>query len=60
MLDKILNLAKSRTVWTILVLFIVNGFEGVRDLFPGAWLPIIDALLSSLAIYFRVNPRAKL
>ncbi|MDI6788487.1 MAG: hypothetical protein QME51_08965 [Planctomycetota bacterium] len=54
-----LKFLRSRTVWTIVVLFIVNGFEGVRELLPGNWLPTVDFFLSAAAIYFRMNPRVK-
>jgi len=51
------NFLKSRTVWTIVILFVINGIGGIRDLIPSGLLPIIDALLSILAVYFRVNPK---
>ena len=54
------NILKSRTVWTIILLFIINGVSGIRDLIPAGILPIIDALLSILAIYFRIAPKAEL
>jgi len=55
---RFLQLFKSRTFWTVVVLFVVNGFEGVRELLPGAWLPIVDALLGVLAIYFgKISPK---
>lgn len=54
MIKKILT---SRTVWTFVVLFVVNGVTGVHDLIPAGWLPAVDGLLSVLGIYFRVYPR---
>ena len=51
---------KSRTVWTIIVLFVINGVEGIRGVIPANVLPIVDAVLSVLAIYFRVKPQAEL
>ena len=55
-----MDFLKSRTVWTIVILFVINGVEGVRGSIPANALPIIDAILSVLAIYFRVAPKAEL
>ena len=55
-----MDFLKSRTVWTVVVLFIINGISGIREIIPATALPIIDAVLSLLAIYFRVNPKAEL
>jgi hypothetical protein len=57
-LEKINTALHSRTVWTIVVLFIINGIKGVQNLLPPEWLPAINLILSFLAIYFRVNPQA--
>ena len=55
-----MNFLKSRTVWTIIVLFVINGVEGIRGVIPANALPIVDAVLSVLAVYFRVKPNAEL
>ena len=55
-----MNFLKSRTVWVIIILFVINGVEGIRSSIPATALPIIDAILSVLAIYFRVQPKAEL
>jgi hypothetical protein len=55
---------KSRTVWTLVVLFLYNGLKGVAPdlpaLSPEAG-PLIDlavnSVLSALAIYFRLRPK---
>ncbi len=59
MLDKIIKIGKSRTVITIIVLFVINGIGGVKDWIPSDYLPAIDALLALAAIYFRITPRQK-
>ncbi len=56
-MNTIINTLKSRTVWTIIALFVINGIGGIHDLIPTAYLPVIDLLLSGLAIYFRISPR---
>ena len=54
------NIFKSRTVWTIVVLFLINGVQGIHSMIPAELLPFIDGILSMLAIYFRVAPRQNL
>lgn len=58
MKDKFIVALKSRTTWTIVILFLINGVSGIRELLPGNWLPIVDAVLSLAAVYFRVNRKA--
>lgn len=47
---------KSRTFWTLVVLFVVNGVSGVHDMIPASLLPVVDGLLGILTVYFHVNP----
>lgn len=54
---KYLNYLKSRTVWVFVVLFVINGIEGVRDQIPPQLLLALDALLGVLGSYFRVKPK---
>ena len=54
---KILSYLKSRTVWTIVVIFIINGVSGIKEYIPANWLPLVNGILGILAIYFRVKPR---
>ena len=53
------KILKSRTVWTVLVMFFVNGLAGISDLIPANLLPLVNAVLSILAIYFKVTPSQK-
>ncbi len=57
---KFLSGLKSRTVWTIIVLVVINGVPTVKDLLPPEWLPYVDTILGLLAWHFRVNPKATL
>ena len=52
-----LKMFQSRTVWVIILMFVVNGVSGIREVIPANALPIIDALLTLAAIYFRVKPK---
>ena len=56
-MNLILKTLKSRQMWTIVALVVINGVADVRDLLPANYLPIVDAALGLLAIYFRVRPR---
>ena len=56
-MQKIIGAIKSRTVWTIIGLVILNGVPSVTNLLPAGCLPYVNDLLGLLAIYFRVNPQ---
>jgi hypothetical protein len=55
-MDTLKKILKSRTVWTVVVMFLINGLTGIRDLIPAVALPFVDLVLGALAIYFRANP----
>jgi len=58
-MEKIKLALVSRTVWTVVALFVFHGFTGVHDMIPSNISPFVDAVLSLLAIYFRVSPEAE-
>jgi len=43
----------------VVILFLIGGFEAITNFIPGSILTIVMAVLSALAIYFRVNPKQK-
>ena len=47
----------SRTVWMIIILFLINGVTGIRAYIPAFWLPLVDGVLGILAVYFRVDQK---
>lgn len=51
-----LQTLKSRTVWTVIALVLINGIPSVRDLLPEQSIPFIDMVLGILAVYFRALP----
>ena len=59
-MNYLLKLLKSRTVLTFLALFLFHGLQGTQDLIPVAYVPFVDAVLTLLGIYFRVNTVQKL
>ena len=56
MMYKIGQALKSRTFWTLVVMFIINGISGIRENINPGWLTTIDSVLGILAAYFHVNP----
>lgn len=56
-MDRIILGLKSRTVWTIVAMVIINGVGSVQDMLPAHSLPIINLILGIMATYFRVTPR---
>jgi hypothetical protein len=56
MKDKFLMIFKSRTFYTLAVMFIINGTGAIKGSIPAEYLQIVDLILSVLATYFHVNP----
>ena len=56
MANKIVLALKSRTVWSLIVLFVVNGISGIHDSIPSNWLTLVDGVLGILTVYFKINP----
>lgn len=57
MVSKIQSLLKSRQFWMIVILFIINGFEGVKNEIPEGVLPYVDTILGFLIVWFRISPK---
>lgn len=55
-MQKIKFALTSRTVWTIVALFLFNGITAIKDSVPPNYQPYVELVLSGLAIYFRINP----
>lgn len=58
-MNKIKLALHSRTVWTIVLLFLINGITGVQEFIPENLLSVLTPVLSLIAIYFRVNTQAE-
>lgn len=50
------SIFKSRTFWTVVVMFIVGGTNAVASFIPVGIEPIVMLALGGLATYFHVNP----
>lgn len=50
------KILKSRTTWTIAVMFLVGGIEAIAQFIPDSLETAVLGGLSILAIYFKLNP----
>lgn len=55
-MNKAKQLATSRTVWTIVAMFVIGGVNNVASFVPAADLVYVNLGLSALAMYFHINP----
>ena len=56
-ISKVISPLKSRTILTVLTIFLVNGVGAIQTYIPAEWLPLVNGILSILAIYFRVDQK---
>lgn len=50
------KLLKSRTVWTIVIMFLIAGIDGIKDMMNPALFDFLMAGLGVVAVYFKINP----
>lgn len=50
------NILKSRTFWTLIVMFVVNGYAAISGQVPAGADVIINLVLTTLSTYFHVTP----
>lgn len=50
------KILKSRTFWTIVVMFLIGGFEAISGLIPDVFVTPALGILGILATYFKLNP----
>lgn len=55
-MSKIILALKSRTIWTSVVLFLVNATPMFNSVLPPEWKALVDAILGLLVAYFHLNP----
>lgn len=48
---------KSRTVLTIVLMFVIGGFQAVEPFLTQDVFMMVNGFLSVLAVYFRIDPR---
>jgi hypothetical protein len=55
-MQQIKLMLSSRTFWSVVALFIVQVVPIIHNSIPVAVMPLADALMSTLIIYFHLNP----
>lgn len=55
-MQKTFSIFYSRTIWTLVAIFIVGGGNAIVPVLPPVAQTIIVALLGILAGYFKLNP----
>lgn len=55
-MNKLILALQSRTVWTVVGMFVIGGLNAIVPVIPGDLAGLLNALLAGLAIYFHVNP----
>jgi len=48
---------KSRTVWTVIIMFLIGGVEAISAKLDPSLLTLFEGILGFLAIYFRVDQK---
>lgn len=49
------NLFKSKTFWTLVVMFLVNGFAAISGQLSPDWVVVINAVLTGVASIFHLQ-----
>ena len=53
------NFLKSRTFYTICLMFVIGGFEAIQGVIPTSVYVVINGALGVLATYFHVNKKTQ-
>lgn len=56
-LETLVSMLKSRTVWTVLVMMAVTQVQFLQPFMSVELFALVQSILSALAIYFRVTPK---
>jgi hypothetical protein len=54
-MEKIIKILSSRTVWTVGVIVALSIVQSIEQFIPADTFIMLNSMLGSLAIYFRVN-----
>ena len=57
-MEKVFVALKSRTVWTLVFLFVLNGLNGLTGYVDEGALMFLNMALTALAGYFRLTPKS--
>ncbi len=53
------TILKSRTVWTVIFMFIMGGLQAVSEFLPTNVFVFVNGILSVMAVYFKLIPSQK-
>lgn len=51
-----MKLFYSRTFWTLVIMFVVNGYAAISHNVPANVDVVLNTLLTGLSAYFHLNP----
>jgi len=55
-MEKFTQSLRSRTTWTVIAMFLINGFTAVQGEISPDLQIVVNAVLSAVAVYFKINP----
>jgi hypothetical protein len=55
-MKQLLLILKSRTIWTLVFMFVFNGFAAISGQLDPQVVTLINVLLTTLAGYFKLTP----
>lgn len=55
-LDYLQKAARSKTIWTLVLMVLMVSIPDLKDLFSPVWYKAIMDVLALLAGYFKLNP----
>lgn len=55
-MNKIVQIAKSRTFWTVAITIVINTINANTQFIPVGILELLNPILGLVATYFHVNP----
>lgn len=58
-METLIKIVKSRNVWTVVLMFIIGGVNGITQYIPDEISKLILGILTVLAVYFKINPSQK-
>lgn len=50
------KILKSRTLWTVALMFLIGGLQAISSFMPENLYLFINTVLLALAAYFKINP----
>jgi hypothetical protein len=56
-MNKLKTILKSRTFWTLVAIVLLNTTQYYFNYLPSGATDLINTVLSSIAVYFHINPK---